>query len=514
MITEEFRQKFSDRVVQFEGGPKLKIYDDGHGVPTIGVGFALVFKAKDEKGKTEWKAYEREELRKKGINLSNEQYEIIKEYAEVKSKEDKPSDNLKSNLKNMDFRITSDTAQKLLNHSINDSHNKIKKTITEETWNGLGLARQIGVMDHCFHHGNILPISQALIDKDFNKAADIMQNTKVEAFKARAELRADYVRHNKLSFEGKHIVGPGDTAINIAKKLGISVEDLIKLNPELKNLNKLQVGQQVNIRDNVSTDHTVKNSELQSPKPREAVANVFSQLVRDCNEILKKCFEKVNDAFKNFKQKQNEILKKSKEDIVSKAKTEMDTTHANHIAKDKAKFAEVSAIVKVESQAKFAAEKAKLSAQHAPNNKHSVGPKTVTIDNLDIVAKYQKIYDQACEQNKKECEEKKAAIAKDYKEIAKQNSEKIKDLISTKKKIIVTEKEALIKAGQKLLDQAKEKASTGETVNHDGIKQQIAQNVNQFLEGVNKHLGVIENVDNTSTPLVGLDVNEGLKAAA
>ncbi|MCC8399146.1 MAG: hypothetical protein LN563_00965 [Rickettsia endosymbiont of Platyusa sonomae] len=51
MITEEFKKTFTKFVVGHES-EKLKIYDDGFGVPTIGIGYALINKVSDK-----WEAY-------------------------------------------------------------------------------------------------------------------------------------------------------------------------------------------------------------------------------------------------------------------------------------------------------------------------------------------------------------------------------------------------------------------------------------------------------------------------
>ncbi|AIL65028.1 hypothetical protein NOVO_03195 [Rickettsiales bacterium Ac37b] len=71
MITEEFYQTYGNFAKEHEN-VKLKIYDDGFGVPTIGAGFALINKVKEG-----WEAYNIDYLKTIGINLSNKQYEII-----------------------------------------------------------------------------------------------------------------------------------------------------------------------------------------------------------------------------------------------------------------------------------------------------------------------------------------------------------------------------------------------------------------------------------------------------
>lgn len=78
----------------------------------------------------EWKAYPYKYLQDKGINLTEEQYNIIKSYAEAKTKGKDISD-LRSQLNDIDITITPETAQKLLQYSIRDKYDIIEGTIGE-----------------------------------------------------------------------------------------------------------------------------------------------------------------------------------------------------------------------------------------------------------------------------------------------------------------------------------------------------------------------------------------------
>lgn len=79
-------------------------------------------------------------------------------------------------------------------------------------------------MDHAFQRGNILSLKESLVAGDYATTAKIMREvTKNNAsFKHRADIKADFVEHNKMEFDGVHIVQAGDTASRIAKSSGIS----------------------------------------------------------------------------------------------------------------------------------------------------------------------------------------------------------------------------------------------------------------------------------------------------
>lgn len=506
MITEKFYDEFSEKVKDFEN-ERLKIYDDGHGIPTIGIGFALIIRNGNK-----WVAYPQNELKELGINLSAKQYKIIQDYAAAKSRQGKPSDELRSELKNMDFCIDDTISKKLLRYSINDKYGFIERTIGEDTWNKLGLARQIGVMDHCFHHGNISSIADhlksAVESGKFDQVADIMRkDSKIEAFKARAELLADYVLHNKLTFDGIHVVQPGQTLASIAKSNNLKLEDLKKLNPQLgENINKLSVGQKINIGNYVNNDSSkVIEIKLPSAKPKLIDASVFNQLVRECNAILKKCFEKANNAFKSFVQKQHEVLEKNGEVDVANAKGELDTAYGNYVRKHDAKFSELTGTVTAESQAKFAEVKAQVAAANAAN-KNLAFPKaggTITVDNKDIVAKYQSIYSQFNAQYKSEYDNEVANINTKYQELARQTGEKTAKLIATEKENLSTAANSFAQGIRRILDEIKRKVKAGEAVDIALEKQQVLQNAKQFLDGVYKNLGIVDNVD--IAELMGLE---------
>ncbi|MCC8461680.1 MAG: LysM peptidoglycan-binding domain-containing protein [Rickettsia endosymbiont of Ecitomorpha arachnoides] len=189
----------------------------------------------------------KEYLQKLGINLTAKQYEIIKNYAEVKSKGNDIS-NLKDQLKKLDFTITPEMSQKLLMYSIEEKYKIIKTSIGEEHWDKLNLARQIGVMDHAFHWGNVVELKESLIAGNYNETAQIMKDVITKpSLKARAELRADLVESGKMEFEGVYIVKSGDNLGKIAQLHCLKLDELKKLNPELSKLTILSVGRKINI---------------------------------------------------------------------------------------------------------------------------------------------------------------------------------------------------------------------------------------------------------------------------
>ncbi|WP_417904545.1 hypothetical protein [Candidatus Tisiphia endosymbiont of Micropterix aruncella] len=126
MITEEFNKKFTEFVTEPEGGEKLKIYDDGYGVPTIGIGFALINKVPYR-----WQAYSEDELKKREINLTSDQYQIIVDYAKVKS-DGLSTSHLKKQLEDLDFTIDTTISQSLLEYSINQKYKEIKEQNSKE----------------------------------------------------------------------------------------------------------------------------------------------------------------------------------------------------------------------------------------------------------------------------------------------------------------------------------------------------------------------------------------------
>ncbi len=242
-------------------------------------------------------------------------------------------------------------------------------------------------------------------------------------------------------------------------------------------------------------------------------ASLFNQLVRECNAILQKCAEFAEKAFKSFVQHQKEALKNSGEDSIVKSKAEAEAAYADYVKKDVAKFSELTATVKAESETKFAEAKAQVAAANAANRNLAIpsGGGTVTVDNNDIVAKYQSIYSQFNTQYKSEYEKEVSSINAKYQELARQNDENIAKLISTQKESLNTKVGSFANGIHEMVDEIKRKVEAGEAVDMAGEKKQILQNAKQFLEGVNKDLGTTENVD--ITQLIGLD-GEGLKEAA
>jgi N-acetylmuramoyl-L-alanine amidase len=57
----------------------------------------------------------------------------------------------------------------------------------------------------------------------------------------------------KTAMPDYYVVQPGDTLSNIAKHVGVSVEQLLKWNPEIKDPNKIQVGQRIRLKPSNSS---------------------------------------------------------------------------------------------------------------------------------------------------------------------------------------------------------------------------------------------------------------------
>lgn len=64
----------------------------------------------------------------------------------------------------------------------------------------------------------------------------------------------------------EYTVVKGDTFSGIAKKLGMSLKDLIALNPQVKDINKLSIGQKLNISSQHSTIQQVAPSKAKTTK--------------------------------------------------------------------------------------------------------------------------------------------------------------------------------------------------------------------------------------------------------
>ncbi|AIL65342.1 LysM domain protein [Rickettsiales bacterium Ac37b] len=280
-------------------------------MPTIGAGFALINKVKEG-----WEAWDKNDLKDLGINLTNEQHKIITDYADAKSNH-KSTKHLKQELDKLDFSITPKTAENLLRSSIEDKYKHIKTTLGEEHWNKLNLAQQIGVMDHCFHRGNVFAIKQALINGDYQKAADIMRKTNHDSLKARAELRASFVEEGKMQFDNIHLVKPGETLKAIADSHGLSLEAIKKLNPKLRNPDKLSIGAKINLKSKENAEEVTKANKAEKVSMidiMEKYANLKEEekarLQQEFNIEGEKLQEAFLASFKEWKEKLLDIQEK------------------------------------------------------------------------------------------------------------------------------------------------------------------------------------------------------------
>lgn len=252
MITEIFRKKFAMFVEWFEGR-ELKIYPDSVGVPTIGVGFALINKIKDGK----WTAYDQKFLIGKGINITDAQYDIILQYAALKS-DGKSTAHLNPQLKAFDLTITNDIADQLVQYVIKDKYDdKILKSIGEQVWDSLSFARQMAIMDHAYHSGNINAFKDDITAGNFEKVADTIRNRGGDkGLKARYTLRAKMIEEDQFSFQDVYIVKSGDnTFSNVAKKHNMSEAKLKELNPQIEKINEIFKGQMINVPTDFFKEH-------------------------------------------------------------------------------------------------------------------------------------------------------------------------------------------------------------------------------------------------------------------
>jgi Ca2+-binding RTX toxin-like protein len=127
--------------------------------------------------------------------------------------------------------------------------------IKQENWDKLNEVRKIAVMDHCFQSGDIKTIKDHLISGDYDKAAEVMGPLPkaVDGIKARYELRASYMKEGITKFKDFYVVKSSDNNFGeVANNLGISQKKLKELNPDIKNYDRIFVGQKINIGDQIS----------------------------------------------------------------------------------------------------------------------------------------------------------------------------------------------------------------------------------------------------------------------
>ncbi|WP_375331977.1 LysM peptidoglycan-binding domain-containing protein [Candidatus Tisiphia endosymbiont of Temnostethus pusillus] len=522
MITEEFKKEFAEFVKKFEN-EKLKIYDCGDGVPTIGIGFTLINKVQDR-----WNACDREFLKSRGINLTDDQYEIIKNYAKAKY-EGVSTLHLKKQLESLDFTIDIKISQSLLEYSIEQKYKEFKNQIGgEEHWDKLNLAQQVGLMDHAFQRGNILPLKESLIAGNYDKTAEIMREipNNSKSIKDRAELRADLVKYGTMKFSGIHVVQPNDIASDIAKHHNITLKQLTEWNPHLKNLNELSVGQKINIASPIERDgaiaiatssNNVENisiNESNSQRTTISAEHLREMLVLlaltehkkqlENQQKLEKLAEKVKTSLTEYESKVNEILKDfvnkkgknlsdNETSFVNQANAEIQQIAASIETKNASLFAQKQAELDVETQAKFAA------ARATPT--YSSIPTTVTVSNADIAARKQAEYHSLMDGYKAQCETQIAAIKARYETQANKRKQSVEFEISNKVDIIKQQSEAYNKELISKFEEVKAKLTQGEDVDVDNVMNNIDIRISANLENIQN---IISHSTTTAYPIIGI----------
>jgi len=162
------------------------------------------------------------------------------------------------------------------------------------------------------------------------------------------------------------------------------------------------------------------------------ISDSFEQLKKQCKEAVRECLSKAQKQLAKFISDQAKEENKYLENIKGQIESEVAAANGQYRSKCDIKKAELDAQVKIESDAKFIRVKAEIDLAHAGHVGGCGCPSTITIDNYDIVAKYQPIYDNFCKQYKEERDKEIAEIGKKYEGMRNEKVESIKETIYAK----------------------------------------------------------------------------------
>ena len=95
------------------------------------------------------------------------------------------------------------------------------------------------------------------------------------------------IKEQDESGEGMYVVKPGDNLTNIAKKFDMTVSDILKMNPQIKDANKIYPGDEINIPSRIVMGSTVITSTVPECKEllvyREDPKFDFERRIGDSN---------------------------------------------------------------------------------------------------------------------------------------------------------------------------------------------------------------------------------------
>jgi len=208
---------------------KYEVYDDGKGIPTIGVGYALI--VKNANGK--W-------VINPQIETSESQDKILSLYVSAKNNgmEAPP----KSTLSNFGMKWTEAQVNEQLDKSITDHQNRVVRSIGQEAWDKMTDRQKFGVFDHCYNYGNVERIKNEIKEGNYKAAAD-----KLREYGVREKTQANLIEFSDFCSNGNHCVQKDETAGKIASNHGLTLDQLKNLNPDIKNWNQISIGQEINI---------------------------------------------------------------------------------------------------------------------------------------------------------------------------------------------------------------------------------------------------------------------------
>ena len=202
----------------------------------------------------------------------------------------------------------------------------------------------------------------------------------------------------------------------------------------------------------------------------------FEQLKIQCKDAIRECLSKAQKQLAKFVADKAGEEKKYTEDIKAKAQAEVEAAGEKCRSKCDDKYSEYDAKVKAETKIKVE----NAQAVHA-GHVGGCGCPSV-IDNKDIVAKYQPIYDNFCKQYKEEAEKEIAQIEKKYQAMINGKAESIKESIHVKQEAINEAIASLDDKVNKVLEDVATSINMGAKVSTDSISKQLEQSVNDFKQ--------------------------------